>query len=183
MIMENLKVVQFDFGFKCEPISAKEKVVTPTKKDKNDFVFDFMDCLASPIIVFKSAWQDTIPKDILERIKLSRIICSMTQEKMASLTETLAYIMPRTYEAPMPTEWVNIYTWLGLQYAMQFKNKGQLDAMNEIAPKELSKYEMGLLNNLRKWIYDKRRQALKRILKKNKISKSDGILDIQEKLF
>ena len=60
--MENLKVVQFDFGFKCEPISAKEKVVTPTKKDKNDFVFDFMDCLASPIIVFKSAWQDTIPK-------------------------------------------------------------------------------------------------------------------------
>tara|TARA_R110002111_G_scaffold155300_1_gene222129 strand:+ start:250 stop:501 length:252 start_codon:yes stop_codon:yes gene_type:complete len=83
----------------------------------------------------------------------------------------------------MPTEWVNIYTWLGLQYAMQFKNKGQLDAMTEIAPKELSEYELGLLNNLRKWIYDKRRQALKRILKKNKISKSDGILDIQEKLF
>lgn len=34
--------------------------------------------------------------------------------KIASLTETLAYIMQRTYEAPMPTEWVNIYTWLGL---------------------------------------------------------------------
>jgi hypothetical protein len=55
--------------------------------------------------------------------------------------------------------------------------------MIEIAPQELSDYEMGMLNNLRKWIYDKRRKALKDILKKNKISKEDGILDIQEKLF
>jgi len=181
--MENLKVVQFDFGFEIKPISAKEKVVKLTKKDKSDFVFDFMDCLASPIIVFKSAWQDTIPKDILGRIKLSRIICSMTHEKMASLTEALAYIMPRTYEAPMQTEWVNIYTWLGLQYAMQNKSKDQLEAMIEIAPKELSDYEKGLLKDLRLWIYVKRRKALKDILKKNKISKEDGILDIQEKLF
>ena len=109
--MENLNVLQLDFGFEVKPVLAKEKVVKPTKKEKNNFVFDFMDCLASPIIVFKSAWQDTIPKDILGRIKLSRIICSMNKEKMASLTETLAYIMPRTYEAPMPTEWVNIYIW------------------------------------------------------------------------
>ena len=181
--MENLKVVQFDFGFECKPISAKEKVVKSTKKDKSDFVFDFMDCLTSPIIVFKSAWQDTIPKGILGNIKLSRIICSMTGDKMASLTETLAYMMPRTYEAPMQTEWANIYTWLGLQYAMQTKSKDQLEAMIGIAPKELSDYEKGLLKDLRLWIYDKRRKALKDILKKNKISKDDGILDIQEKLF
>ena len=143
--MENLKVVQFDFGFECKPISVKEKVVKPTKKDKSDFVFDFMDCLASPIIIFKSTWQDTIPKDILHRIKLSRIICSMTGDKMVSLTETLAYMMPRTYEAPMQTEWVNIYTWLGLQYAIQSRNNGQLEAMTEIVSKELSDYEKGLL--------------------------------------
>jgi len=58
-------------------------------------------------------------------------------------------MMPRTFEVPMPTEWVNIYTWLGLQYAMQSKNKGELDAMIEIAPKDLSDYEKGLLKNLR----------------------------------
>ncbi|MFV9549949.1 hypothetical protein [Algibacter sp. PT7-4] len=55
--------------------------------------------------------------------------------------------------------------------------------MKDIALKELSEYEKGLLNNLRVWIYDKRRKALKDILKKNKVSESDGILDIQEKLF
>ena len=33
--MENLKVIQFDFGFESKPILAKEKVVKPTKKDKD----------------------------------------------------------------------------------------------------------------------------------------------------
>ncbi|REE07761.1 MULTISPECIES: hypothetical protein [Winogradskyella] len=55
--------------------------------------------------------------------------------------------------------------------------------MIEIAQEELSDYEMGMLNNLRKWIYEKRRKALKVIFKKNKVSKNDGILDIQVKLF
>ena len=181
--MKNLKVVQFDFGFECEPISVKEKVVKPTKKHKRDFVFDLMDCLTSPIIVFKSGWQDAIPKDILGSIKLSRLICSMTGEKMASLTETLAYMMPRTYEAPMQIEWVNIYTWLGLQYAIQSRSKNQLEAIIEIAPKELSDYEMGLLDNLRKWIYDKRRKALKGMLKHDKNLKSTDLPKRQASLF
>jgi len=102
---------------------------------------------------------------------------------MASLTETLAYMMPRTYEAPMPTEWVNIYTWLGLQYAIQFKNSDQLNAMSEIAPSELSEYEMGLLNNLRRRIYDKRRSALKNILKNSKNSESIRLPIHQKGLF
>ncbi|MDC9723520.1 MAG: hypothetical protein PSN34_12230 [Urechidicola sp.] len=91
--------------------------------------------------------------------------------------------MPRTYEAPMPMEWVNIYTWLGLQYASQFKNKEQLSAMTEIAPSELSEYEMGLLNNLRRWIYDKRRSALKNILKSSKNSESIRLPIYQKDLF
>ena len=70
-----------------------------------------------------------------------------------------------------------------IQYAIQFKKEEQLKAITDIAPKELSDYEKGLLKNLRVWIYEKRRKALKGILKMNKVSKDDGILDIQEKLF
>jgi len=66
---------------------------------------------------------------------------------------------------------------------MKTKSKDQFEAMLEIAPKELSGYEIDLFINLRKWIYDKRRKVLKEILRKNKISKEDGALDIQEKLF
>ena len=181
--MENFNLVPLDFGFDCEPITVQKKTSTSNKKRTTDFVFNFMDCLTSPIIVFKSAWQDTIPNDILKNIKLSRLLCSMRQEEMASLTETLAYIMPRTYEAPMPTEWVNIYTWLGLQYAGQFKNTEQLNAMAEIAPSELSEYEMGLLNNLRRWIYDKRRKALKDKLKSAEKSEKKILTENQKKLF
>lgn len=181
--MENINLVQLDFDFKCEPIQPKRKILKPNKKRDSDFVFNFMDCLISPIIVFKSAWQDIIPKDILKNIKLSRLLCSMQQEEMASLTEALAYMMPRTYEAPMPTEWVNIYTWLGLQYAGQFKNAEQLGAMKGIAPNELSEFEMGLLNNLRRWIYDKRRKALKDKLKSVKKSEVKILPENQKKLF
>ena len=181
--MENFNLVQLDFGFECEPLPTQKKTSKSNKKQNSDFVFNFMDCLTSPIIVFKSAWQDTIPKNILKNIKLSRLLCSMQQEEMASLTEALAYIMPRTFEAPMPTEWVNIYTWLGLQYASQFKNKEQLDAMTEIAPGKLSDYEMGLLNNLRRWIYDKRRKALKDKLKNAEKSEIKILSENQKELF
>ena len=182
-IMKNFNLVQLDFGFDCEPLPKQKKTVKSYKKQTDDFVFNFMDCLTSPIIVFKSAWQDTIPKDILKNIKLSRLLCSMQQEEMASLTETLAYIMPRTYEAPMPTEWVNIYTWLGLKYATQFQNSNQLNAMTEIAPSELSEYEMRLLNNLRRWIYNKRRKALKDKLKIAEKSETKILYKNQKQLF
>ncbi|WP_047418754.1 hypothetical protein [Cellulophaga sp. Hel_I_12] len=181
--MENFNFVQLDFGFECEPESTQKKSSKSNKKRSNDFVFNFMDCLTSPIIVFKSAWKDTIPRDILKNIKLSRLLCSMQQEEMASLTETLAYMMPRTYEAPMPTEWVNIYTWLGLQYAIQFKNSGQLNAMTEITPSKLSEYEMGRLNSLRSWIYDKRRKALKDRLKIAEKSETNILSENQKVLF
>lgn len=181
--MENLKNVQLDFGFECEPLQVQKRTLKSNKKRTNDFVFNMMDCLSSPIIVFKSAWQDAIPQDILKNVKSSRLLSSMQQEEMASLTEALAYMMPRTYEAPLPTEWVNIYTWLGLQYASQFKNKEQANAMTEIAPIKLSEYEMGLLNNLRRWIYDKRRKALKDELKSSKKSEVNNSSKKQKELF
>ena len=181
--MENFNLVQLDFGFECEPLPTQKKTPKSNKKRTNDFVFNFMDCLTSPIIVFKSAWQDTIPKDILKNIKLSRILCSMQQVEMASLTEALAYMMPRTYEAPLPMEWTNIYTWLGFQYAIKYKNSDQLDLMKEIAPSELSEYEIGLLNNLRRWIYDKRRKALKDKLKSTEKSETNILPENQKVLF
>ena len=187
IIMENLEVVQLDFGFDSQPVLAKKTTVKSTKKHRNDFVFDFMDCLESPVIVYTSPWQDAVPKDLLKNITLSRLFCLMSGKKMASLTEVIAYMMPRTFESPLHSEWTNIYTWCGLQYASRFKSANQKNdmviAIKDIAPETLSDYEQSLLRDLRVWIYDKRRQALKGVLRKNKISKSDGILDIQERLF
>lgn len=161
--MKKQNVVQLDFGFELEP--TKTPNPTPNlkslKKDKSDFVLDFMDLLQSPIIVYPSQWQDAVPKDLLNNITMARILTQMRGEHMASLTEVVAYMMPRTFESPMPSEWVNIYTWCGLQYVKTFLKIGQIEAMADLAPQQLSEYEMGLLKRLRIWIYEKRRQALK----------------------
>ena len=181
--MEKPDFLQLHFGFGIEPISKSDKKPVNEKQAKSDFVFDFMDCLTSPVIVFKSAWQDAIPKEVLKNVTLSRLLCSISGEKMASYAEVIAYVMPRTLEAPMPLEWVNIYTWVGLQYAKEYSNQNQISAMDEIAPKNLSDYELGLLNDLRKWIYDKRRKALKEKLKVSNKTKSKVIPSGQVNLF
>ncbi len=156
-------MVQLDFGFELEPTNTPNPKLTAksVKKAQSDFVLDFMDLLQSPVIVYPSQWQDALPKDLLNNITMARMLTKLRGEHMASLTEVVAYMMPRTYEAPMPSEWVKIYTWCGLQYAKTFKKDGQIEVMEEIAPKQLSEYEMSLLKRLRIWIYEKRRKALK----------------------
>ncbi|GAA3553719.1 hypothetical protein [Snuella lapsa] len=171
--MENPKLLQLDFGFDTNPVQNKKNIKINPKKAKRDFVFELMDALTSPVIIYSTAWQDAIPKDLLKKITMSRMLCLMKGEKMASVTETVAYMMPRTFEAPMSSEWCNIYTWCGLQYATQFnsESKSMVEAMEDIAPKELSNYEQTLLNRLRLWIYEKRRKALKTSMKNDKLKK------------
>ncbi|MEM1336743.1 MAG: hypothetical protein AAFU74_00725 [Bacteroidota bacterium] len=181
--MENDTTSQLDFGFDCPPLPEKVMAKESNKKKSKDFVFDLMDCMTSPIIVFESAWKDSIPEEMLKNVKLSRIVSSIQNEEMATYTEALVYMMPRTYEAPLPMEWMNIYTWLGLQYASQFKNIEQVEAALEIAPKELSDYEKGLLNSLRRWIYHKRRKALKLSLKTIKPKTDNDAIVKQNILF
>ena len=181
--MENYTVTQLNFGFDCPPLPEKTKAKESKRIKSKDFAFDLMDCMTSPIIVFESAWKDSIPEEILKNVKLSRLISSLQNKEMASYTEALVYMMPRTYEAPLPMEWVNIYTWLGLQYALQYKSKEQFEAASEITPKELSDYEKGLLNNLRRWIYEQRRKALKTRLKESKPNTVNDSKIEQETLF
>ena len=87
--------------------------------------------------------------------------------------QVVAYMMPRILEAPLPSEWVNIYTWCGLQFAKTFEKTGRILAMEEVAPQQLSNYEKVLLQKLRVWIYEKRRQALRDKLKATKRSEAN----------
>lgn len=181
--MENSHVVQLDFGFEMEPTETPIPNTKSFKKVKSDFIFDFMDILTGPIIVYPSAWQDLIPVDILQNITSARLIIQMEGKQTASLTEVVAYMMPRTYESPMPSEWTNIYTWCGLQYVQTFNKTEQLEAMMEIAPEQLSDQEKGLLDNLRSWIYEKRRQALRDKLKTSERPDTKSSRNNQGELF
>jgi hypothetical protein len=163
--MEKQQFLQLDFGLEIPKKDPPKKL---PKNEKANFVFDMMDCLTSPIIVHDSAWMDTIPKDLLSHIPMARMIACRKNDGMATILEVIAYLMPRTFEAPMPYGWGNIYTWCGLQYALQFKNKTMIDAMKQIAPENLTHDEQRDIDHLRRWIYDKRRKALKQRMKADK---------------
>ncbi len=162
--MEDSNFSQLDFGF---DIPEKESIPKHSKPSKTDQVFDLMDCISSPIMVFNTLWP--LPDDLLNIIPETRMASRLKGEEFASIPEVVAYMMPRTFEAPMPYEWTNIYTWCGMEYVRQYRNIPHLDA-SQIAPDKLTDHEQGLLSHLRSWIYEKRRKALKNRIKASKYS-------------
>jgi hypothetical protein len=66
-------------------------------------------------------------------------------------------MFPRTLEAPMGSDWTDIYMYLGGLYV---KKMGR-DIPDDIKTAELSNYQMGLLNQLKHWIFERRIKARK----------------------
>lgn len=156
MMKKKEKIIQlhFDFANEVEQTKVSSSLI------KNS-IFDLLDCFHSPIIVFESAWKDDIPKDLKQSIVGDRMIAYFNKEELATYSEVAAYIMPRTYESPLRSEWVNIYCWCCNQY-LKSKNR----QMNPNAPETLTDYEHKLLFDLRYWIYNQRRKHLKLTMKK-----------------
>lgn len=165
--MSNDSIIQLQFDFDTPPVqqTTVPEIIPPKKKSKRDeqkFVFEFMDMLTAPIITFTTLWADAIPQKLRENIQLSRLLAGMKREETATIPEVVAYMITRTFESPMHSEWVNIYTWCSMQYVTQWENR---EVPTDIAPEKLTDYEQGLLKELRNWIYKKRRETVKSRMK------------------
>ena len=166
--MENQNVIQLQFDFNAQPVQGTTPVpeALPIRKNgrraEEKFVFEFMDMLTAPVITFSTAWIDAIPQKLKQNIGFARLIAAMKKEETATIPEVVAYIITRTYESPMTSEWANIYTWCASKYLKDYEHR---DVPDDIAPKKLSDYEHSLLKQLRNWIYRKRREAVKSKLK------------------
>lgn len=158
--------IQFDFGELVATIEPPVKKTSLIVEEK--FVFEFMDMLTAPIITFSASWADAIPNLLKRDISFSRMVSGMMDEKMATIPETVAYIMTRTLEAPMNHEWTNIYLWCSLDYMKTYRNKTDADFEDIFPPEKLSDYEKSLLKRLRVWIYEKRREVVKQRIKESK---------------
>lgn len=141
-----------------EKIEAPQKK-PPRRKREEQYVFDLTDALTSPVIAFPSPWMNDIPEQILEVITLARMAALMKHEEMATIPEAVAYLMPRSFEAPMGGEWTNIYLFVCRQYLLDYRSADSEPL--DFAPAELDEYERSLLLKLRRWIWEKRRKALK----------------------
>lgn len=111
--------------------------------------------ITDPIVVFTSPWMDTLPEWIKGEVKMQRLAQLMKgEEEVATDAEALAYMYPRALEAPLDSDWTEIYLYLGTQVMG--------DRMpDDIRKDSLSDYQMGLLMELKRWIYRQRVKARK----------------------
>jgi len=120
------------------------------------WIDDLVGALCDPIIVYPSPWQDTLPDWIKPQITLERLIMNMKVTKEGGVpvggTEVLAYIYPRTMDAPMSEQWFRIYMYVFNQ-AMKFK---KTEVPEDLKSEKLSDYDMHQLDDLKRWIYDRR---------------------------
>ncbi|SIO53888.1 hypothetical protein [Chitinophaga niabensis] len=149
------------------PIVKKEK-----EKREGDYVFDLMDSLTAPVLTFSQSWADTIPKRMLDLIPIARMMALMTKSETATDEECVVYIYTRTLEAPMSSEWTDIYLHLSCKVLeLRFGE----DHWNELkASKKLSEWLQSKLTGLRNHIYRKRREYLKGRLKSEEKVESVG---------
>ena len=118
---------------------------------------DMAGALTDPIIVYPSGWEDTLPGSLKQDITIHRLIHMMKpgEQGMASFPEVCAYMYTVTLAHSVASEWVNIYMYAMTQY------KGDM-MPKDIRQDRLSDYEMGLLNDFRRWIYERRLKERKR---------------------
>lgn len=136
------------------------------KKNKivEDSVFDLMDALSSPVLTHSQIWTNDIPDRLIKIIPMARLRSLVLQEKFASLAEVCAFIITRTFEAPMSREWIDIYTYVSCKVCEEWWNEDHWKT--GIAPESLTDYEeKQFLMPLRLWIYERRRKVLKQRLK------------------
>lgn len=143
--------------FEVENVSPRIK---SKLRDENNSVFDIIDALSSPILTFSLSWADAIPKRLFGIIPLSRMKALMKNEQLATYAECAIYMYTRTHEAPMTSEWTNIYTHVSCKTLQEWFHEDHWDNIG--ASKELNEWLTSKLNGLRRHIYNKRREILKK---------------------
>lgn len=146
--------------FEVEAVNAKKE---QTHKRENDYVFDIVDALSAPILTFSTQWSDTIPKRMFNIVPLARMKALMQNEQLATYAECVIYIYTRSLDAPMNSDWTDIYTHISCQTLEESFGEDRWKDVG--APKKLNEWLLSKLNDLRRNIYNKRREILSKQLK------------------
>lgn len=121
---------------------------------------DLITEMMRPKVHWPSSWAEDTPKWLGEQIVIDRVVQLMKEGRtgMATYSEVVFYMMPRTMDAPLDGDWVEIYCWAGKQV---MGDKAGI-AWEDIAPKELSEHQRSELDRLRRWIWQTSVKALKK---------------------
>lgn len=109
--------------------------------------------LTDPIILFPGGWGDTLPDWVKGAIQIERLAQLMKGEEIATDAEACAYLYTASLEAPMDSDWTQIYLYV----AGKVVSKNRDPHMPEdIKVDSLNDYQMGQLRGLKGWIYERR---------------------------
>ncbi|MGA2669835.1 MAG: hypothetical protein ABSF21_00205 [Dehalococcoidia bacterium] len=112
-----------------------------------------------PIIVMPGGWGDSLPEAIKTQITLERLIMNIQGLQGDQMTgtdaEAAAYLYTASLTAPMGDHWVNIYMYVFNQVMKHQK----IEVPDDLKVETLGNYEMGMLRDLKAWIYRKRVEA------------------------
>lgn len=134
----------------------------PHSKQVDGWIEDLVGALCDPIIAFPSPWMADIPENIKKQIPLERLIMNMKVSHEGKGVpvgdcEALAYMFPRTMEEPMGYEWTHIYSYCFTK-AMTFM---KVEVPPDLRVDVLSDYDMHQLDDLKRFIWNKRVQHRK----------------------
>jgi hypothetical protein len=136
--------------------------MTVSEKKIDSWISGLVGTLTDPIIVFPSPWQDDIPEELKQQIPLERLVMNMKVEHEGKGVpvgdvEALVYMFPRSMEAPMSDQQMRLYSHCFNQ-AMKFM---QREVPEDLKARPLDDYDMHQLDDLKRFIWDRRVKARK----------------------
>jgi hypothetical protein len=120
-------------------------------------ISEIVGVFTDPILVFPGGWGDTLPDWLKTAITLERMIENMKELKGEEPTgtdaEACAYLMTVSLTQPMDSDWTQIYLYVATQTYKRWE-KGEMPA--DIVVDSISDYQIGELNHLKAWLYQRR---------------------------
>lgn len=108
--------------------------------------------LMDPIIVMPGGWGDTLPDWIKGAIQIERLAQLMKGEETGTDAEACAYLYTASLTNPIDRDWTQVY--LHIAGKVVSRNKGAA-IPDDIKVDTLDDYQMGLLRDLKRWIWDR----------------------------
>jgi len=130
-----------------------------------------MDAVSAPVLTHSAAWKDAIPKRLLDIITIARLKATLMKEELATFPEVCAFVMTRSFDAPMGSDWTDIYTHVSCTVCEEYWGENHWEHVK--APRKLTDYqEKYLLLPLRQWIWRRRREHVKSQIRSEESNKS-----------
>ena len=124
-------------------------------------ISEIVGVFCDPIIVMPGGWGDTLPDWIKGAITLERLIENIKLTKGEEMTgtdaEACAYLYTASLEAPMDSDWSQIYLYIATKVIEKQRTPQTGVAMPEdIRVESLNRNQEDDLNRLKRWIYERR---------------------------